>query len=658
MKKFSALFSPLQIGSVLLKNRVVMAPMAVNYADLNGEVNERQIAYYEARARGGAGLIIVEAACVDAPAGREGLGQILISQPHYIRGLNRLAEAIRACGSRAFIQLFHAGRQAHSAITGMQSVAPSALACSMVKEIPRELSTQEVEGIRDKFINAAGYAQMAGFDGVEIHAAHGYLINQFLSPDCNIRKDQYGGSLENRARLLMEIVTGIKKENPQLLLGVRLNIEDFVPNGLEMKEALIVCRYLEEAGVDLIHCSCGTYESGLTSIEPASYAEGWRTYMAAAVKQVVQIPVISGGIIRNPAMAEEIIKRQQADLVFLGRPMLADSDWAYKAEKGNVNDIRPCIMCNNCIESNFKGINVSCTVNPATGREREFLTKHGLTGKNKPGVHIVGGGPAGMQAALALAQRGFEVELFERQDNLGGLLNLAAVPPHKERIALFRDYLIRQLKQSKVSINLKQAYKLEYLQSQEPDHLVIASGSRPLPVPFKGWNEQNCLQVEDVLSGRAKIEGQQVVIIGGGSNGCETADYLLTAGNQVTIIEQEEFLAGQMEKKNRRDLLNRLRAAHVVSRTGNRVVQIEKQGLLVTGRNGGQEMVEANYIVSAAGYVSNNEMYFQATEQHDSVFLIGDAFAVRGIKEAVLQGEKLALTLAQRYRNMHTGVIR
>ena len=657
MKKFSALFSPLKIGSVLLKNRVVMAPMVVNYAEMNGEVSERQIAYYEARARGGAGLIIVEAACVDAPAGREGLGQILIDHPRYIRGLNELAEAIKACGSRALIQLFHAGRQAHSAITGMQSVAPSALPCSTVKEIPRELSTREVEEIRDKFINAAGYAQRAGFDGVEIHAAHGYLINQFLSPDCNIRKDQYGGSLENRARLLMEIVTGIKEEIPQLLLGVRLNIEDFVSNGLEMKESLIVCRCLEEAGVDLINCSCGTYESGLTSIEPASYAEGWRSYMAAAVKKVVSIPVISGGIIRNPAMAEEIIKKQQADLVFLGRPMLADSDWAYKTENGDDKNIRPCIMCNSCIESNFKGISVSCAVNPATGRERELLTKHGLTVKNKPGIHIVGGGPAGMQAALALAQRGFEVELFEKQEKLGGLLNLAAVPPHKERIALFRDYLIRQLGHSKVSINLKQAYKLEYLQNQNPDHVVIASGSRPLPVLFKGWNEQNCLQVEDVLSGRAKMEGQQVVIIGGGSNGCETADYLLTAGNQVTIIEQEEFLAGRMEKKNRRDLLNRLRAAHVVSRTGTRVVQIEREGLLVMGRNGEQETVEANYIVSAAGYVPNNEIYVQATEQHASVFLIGDAFAVRGIKEAVLQGEKLAFTLAQRHINMYAGVI-
>ncbi len=326
MLKYPALFAPINVGGVMLKNRIVMVPMAVNYARLNGEVSERQIAYYEARARGGAGLIIVEAACIDAPAGREGFGQILIDHPRYLRGLSQLADGIKSCGSRALIQLFHAGRQTHSIITGVQPVAPSAVACATVKDVPRELSITEVQDIRDKFIAAAGYAYMAGFDGVEVHAAHGYLINQFLSPNCNLRQDEYGGSLDNRVRLLMEIVAGIKKGFPKLVLDVRLNIDDFVPGGLEMPESLEICRRLDEAGVDLINCSCGTYESGLTSIEPASYTEGWRTYMAAAVKQVVKIPVISGGMIKKPEMAEEIIKKQQADLVFLGRALLADSN--------------------------------------------------------------------------------------------------------------------------------------------------------------------------------------------------------------------------------------------------------------------------------------------------------------------------------------------
>lgn len=648
MGGFPALFSPLEIAGVMIKNRVVMAPMAANYAHLDGEVSERQITYYQARARGGAGMIIVEASCIDAPVGREGFGQILIDHPRYIRGLNRLAEAIKACGSRAFIQLFHAGRQAHTIITGVQPVAPSPLPCKTVKEIPRELSAEEVEKIRNQFIAAAGYAEMAGFDGVEIHAAHGYLINQFLSPDSNIRQDKYGGSLENRARLLMEIVTGIKKSNPRLLLGVRLNIEDFVPGGLEMTESLQVCRMLEAAGADLINCSCGTYESGLTSIEPASYPEGWRSYMAAAVKEMVQIPVMSGGIIRNPQMAEDIINKQQADLVFLGRTLLADSDWPSKVENDDIDEIRPCIMCNNCIESNFKNISISCTVNPTTGREREFPFMQAFPENTRRSVVVVGGGPAGMQAALALSRYGYDVALFEKEDRLGGLLNLAAVPPHKERIALFKDYLIRQLQKSRVNLNLNQPYTMAYLKDKYPDHLIIASGSKPLRPAIKGWNEHNCLQVEDLLKGRYQIKDRQVVIIGGGSNGCETADYLIKAHNNITIIEQEDFLAPVMEKKNRRDLLNRLKDAGVSNYTGSQVTEIADGSLLITDRKGEQVTLAADYIIAATGYVPDNAIYREAQNLHPSVFLIGDALAVKGIKEAVLQGETLAATLANR----------
>lgn len=646
MLKYPALFSPINIGGVMLKNRVVMAPMAVNYAHLNGEVSERQIAYYEARARGGAGLIIVEAACIDAPAGREGFGQIIIDHPRYLRGLNQLADGIKSYGSKAIIQLFHAGRQAHTIITGVQPVAPSAIACSTVKDVPRELSLTEIRDIRDKFIAAAGYAYMAGFDGVELHAAHGYLINQFLSPNSNMRQDEYGGSLENRARLLMEIVAGIKKSFPKLVLDVRLNIEDFVPGGLEMAESLEICRYLEEAGVDLINCSCGTYESGLTSIEPASYNEGWRTYMAAAVKQVVKIPVITGGMVKSPEMAEEIIEKQQADLVFLGRALLADSDWAFKAEKGHDEEIRPCIICNNCIESNFKSIAVSCTVNPATGRERELIKTAKI--KKKSSAVVVGGGPAGMQAALALEDYGFEVELFEQGERLGGLLNLAAIPPHKERIALFRDYLIKCIRRSGVSVNLNHPYKLEYLKDQYPDHLVIASGSRPIAPTFKGWNENNCLQVDDILSGRFNLEGQQVVIIGGGSNGCETADFLTQSANRITIVEKEQFLAADMEKKNRRDLLNRLQAAEVKRYTSSNVVEIGNNTVTITSSNSQQEILAADYIIAATGYQPNNEIYLKAQKQHASVHLIGDAFVVGGIREAIRQGENLAAMLAQR----------
>lgn len=648
MAKNSNLFSPLKIAGVIIKNRVVMAPMVGNYSEPDGVVSDRLIAYYQARARGGVGLIIVEATCIDAPIGLHGYGQMLISHPRYIKGLNRLAEAIKSAGSRVIIQLLHAGRQTEAIVAGSQIVGPSALPSKSIKEIPRELTTGEVEQIRDKFIASAGYAYEAGFDGVEVHAAHGYLINQFLSPDSNIRQDKYGGNLENRARLLMEVVQGIKDKYPRLLLSVRLNIEDLVPGGLEMTESLEVCRMLELAGIDLIHCSCGTYESGLTSIEPASYPEGWRTYMSAAVKQVVNLPVLTGGIIRDPQMAEDIINKNQADLVFLGRPLLADSDWPYKAENKAYKDIRPCIMCNNRIESNFKRISVSCTVNPITGRERELTPRLYSIRKTRSSVTVVGGGPAGMQAALALSQCGFEVKLYEKEERLGGLLNLAAIPPYKERIANFKDYLIRQLEKSSVEIILGQCYTVELLREELPNHLVIATGSKPIIPVIAGWNEvPNCVELQDVLNGQVDITDSQVVIIGGGSNGCETADYLAKARNHITIIEQEKHLAWTMEKKNRRDLLNRLAGAGVSTLTGAKVIQIGVKTVYIT-QNGQEEELAADYIIAAVGYEPVNKLYFKVKEEYPNVSLIGDALEVKGIKEALFQGQTLALMLAYR----------
>ncbi len=359
----------------MIKNRLVMAPMLVGYGSSDGEVSPSMVDYYEARARGGVGIIIVEAACVNQE-GLETYSQLRINHPRYISGLEKLSRSIKNYGCRAFIQIFHAGRQTSQLITGTQVVGPSPLACPMTREMPRQLSVAEIEKITDEFVSAAQYAAMAGFDGVEIHAAHGYLINQFLSPHSNQRQDEYGGSLENRMRFLLNIVRRIKKSLPQLILSVRLNIDDFVPGGLLPVESLVVCQELEKNGANLIHCSCGTYQSGLTSIEPASYPEGWRMYLAEQVKKTVNIPVVGGGMIRNPHMAEEVIASGQADFIFLGRSLMADPLWPVKARDGQEEDIRPCISCNNCFASNSRGMSVSCTVNPGWGTRENRPIHH------------------------------------------------------------------------------------------------------------------------------------------------------------------------------------------------------------------------------------------------------------------------------------------
>ncbi|MGI6412371.1 MAG: FAD-dependent oxidoreductase [Syntrophomonadaceae bacterium] len=646
MREFSHLFSPTYVGNLLVKNRVVMAPMLVGYSNLSGEVTESMVDYYEARARGGVGIIIVEAACVDSPTGKQSCRQLNIDHPRYISGLERLSQTIKIYGARAFIQLFHAGRQTSQAKTGVQPVAPSAIPCPIIKEVPRELTIEEIQGIINKFILAASYANAAGFEGVEIHAAHGYLINQFLSAYSNQRTDQYGGDLPNRMRILLDIVKGIKLKTPELAVSVRLNIDDFVQNGLDINQSKEICRQLKGAGVDLINCSCGVYESGLKSIEPSEYEDGWRVYLAAEIKRSIDIPVIAGGIIRTPELGEQVIKEGKADFIFVGRSILADSQWCNKAQDGRVEDIRPCITCNHCIDSTLKGLEVRCTVNPWTGRERQF--NYFLSPvRAVSSALVVGSGPAGMQAALSLKRQGLDVSLYERDNKPGGLLNVAANPPYKHRIRSLRDFLVRQLNKNGIHIALNRNFELKDLQNGHPDYLIIATGCKPITPKIPGYDPRFCLDLLPVLEGIIDIRGKEVIIIGGGDNGCEVADYLLTKNNRVTIVESNLTLAPSMEKKNRRALLNRLKNKGAILRVGCTVTRIGANEVEIIANKNDFQKLTADCIVQAIGFQPNNELYFELKEHHPHVTLIGDAFGTKGIASALLQGEVVGYMISE-----------
>lgn len=643
MENFKHLFSPAKIGNLVIKNRIVMASMVTSYASLDGEVTERHLNYYRARAAGGVGLIIVEASVIDDPVGRDGYGQIRIDHLKYISGLQRLTDIIKSYNCRAFIQLFHAGRQTISMLTeGTTPVAPSPLPCRIMKEIPRELSLAEVKEIVDKFVRGAEFAYRAGFDGVELHAAHGYLLNQFLSEQSNRRTDEYGGSLENRARILIEIVKKIKTRVPELVLSVRLNIDDFTQSGLKVSEAQAIAVMLEQNGVDIINCSAGIYESGLNSIEPASYEDGWRIYLAEAIKKKVAIPVIAGGMVRKPAMAEQIIADKKADFVFVGRSLLADSQWANKARKGNIQAIRPCIICNNCIGSHFKGFSVSCTVNPATGREAYFDGQH-YDNLSRHHVIVVGGGPAGMQSAIALRRNGIAVTIYEKAAKLGGMLNWAMIPPHKERIGEFKEYLINQLNASGAKIILGKSFKAEDFFQSRTNYLVIATGSKARRPNIEGWDDEFCFLPDEIFKKPERIKNSRILIIGGGNTGCELADFLNQYNNQAIIVEEKETIALNLERKNRRVLLERLHNGQVILIKNSKVKRIEPGQVAISTNGEEEKLISADIIIAAVGYEPENNLLQQLPpEINPLVLTIGDASRPAGIKEAILQGEMLA----------------
>ncbi len=638
---FTHLFSPGKIGNLTIRNRLVMAPMASCFADANGEVTDMMVAYYRARARGGVGLVIVEAACVDPPAGLESPHQINIDQPSCLTGLQRLAEEIKLAGARAFIQLFHAGRQGSSLFNGgAQIVAPSAIPCPMSREVPRELTRDEIHLLRDKFITSAFYAFQAGFEGVELHAAHGYLLNQFLSPHTNQRRDEYGGCLENRMRLVLEIIGGMKELLPHLAISVRLNIDDFVGGGLTMMESLAVSQALQSAGVHLINCSSGTYESGLKSIEPASYPQGWRIYLAEAVKKSVSIPVMGGGMIRDPHLAEQVVAEGKADFVFLGRPLLADPQWPFKVRQNRLNDIRPCINCNHCISLNFNGLAIRCAVNPYTGREA--LREQTKLIDSPMHAIVVGAGPAGMQAAISMQQRGLKVQLFEQEEQLGGALNLAMIPPHKERIKQLRDYMIHTLEQSGVEVYVKRPFTSHDLRAMQPDILVIATGSiSSCPVISRDENDISW-DAGRVLREKIKWSQSQIAVIGGNSTGCETAEYLGQFSNHIILVERDKILARGMEKKNRRDLLTRLDELGVQRKTGSTFKKLLDHKLIIQNHDGAEEVLTVDKVVWAIGAQPNNSLYYEAIDMVPRLFLIGDAIQVRGFAEAIREGAAVA----------------
>ena len=641
---FKHLLSPGQIGNMTVKNRMVMPPMGTNYAAGDGFVTERLLGYYEARAEGGTGMIIVEVSAV-APEGKAISHQIGIWADKFIPGLRCLAGVIKKHGARAVIQLHHAGRQTNALKTGLQPVAPSEIACPVCGDLPRALNIDEIKGLVDAFGHAARRAREAGFDAVEIHGTHGYLINQFLSPYSNKRSDEYGGSIEGRRRFTLEVCravrTAVGEDYPVLF---RMNADEGVEGGITPEDGLDFAKRLEQAGMDALHVSVGVYGSPLpiisTMYEPPLPLAGY----AAAVKDEVDIPVIAVGKIHDPQQGEELIAGAEADFVSLGRALITDSHFARKVELGQLSNIRKCIECNQlCIDPLLVlDEPAGCIYNARAGKELEFPFVKARRSKK---VVVVGGGPGGLEAARVARERGHKVVLFERGGELGGQGRLARKAPHKDRFGEILRYLIHRIGALDVDVRMNCDATKENIMGEKPDVVILATGAVPLIPALPGIDPKFAVTAWDVLEGKVH-PGRFTAIIGGGFVGCETAAYLAGEDRHVIILEMGEEPAPEQSPSLRGELLRRLHENPAVEiRTSTEVVSVGEKSI-ITRSNGHESAIEdLDTIIIAAGSLPFNPLEGMLKPLLKEVYAIGDCDRPRKAAEAIHEAFHVAYRL-------------
>ena len=640
--KIRKLFQPGRLGSLKLRNRLICSPMVRNYATLDGFVTQTSLDHYESIARGGVGMIIIEATCVEAPRGKSFYYGLVLDDDRFIEGFSKLAEVVHRHGAKVAVQLHHGGFAVPMKTTHMQPVGPSALTLPVYGAC-RELTISEIKAIVDRFTQAAIRAQKAGLDGVEIHAAHWYLLAQFLSNAFNQRRDQYGGSLENRARFLLEVLASIRKVmGPDFPVWVRINGQEFgMEKGFTIEEAQGLAKMVEQTGADALHVSgAGAgkflgYHSGIFYDPPGNLA-----HLAAAVKKVVSIPVIAVGKL-NVQLAEEILTQGGADLIAMGRNFLVDPEFPNKAKEDRFEDIRPCLQCRLCSDVAFaEGKGVRCQVNATVGREGEWILVPAVQRRK---ILVVGGGPAGMEAARVAALRGHEVFLYEKGPKLGGQMILAAIPPYKTPIQDFIRYLETQIRKLGVKIELGVEVTPNLVDRLKPNVVILAVGTSNLIPRIPGIDRKHVRTAEEVLQG-APV-GEKVVIIGGGLVGCEVADELSERGKNVTIVEVlPEIPKGKGVTVMTR-LLGRLENKKVAILTHTQCREITETGLMYMDQEGRKQNLPADSVVLAAGAKPNRDLYVSISNLIPQTYLVGDCVEPGRIMEAVSDGFQIARDL-------------
>ena len=635
------LFTPFQIKNLTLKNRIVLPPLASFLIEKGGAITDRAVEHYRRRAAGGPAMVIMEA-CAISPEGVVSENQARIDSDRLLKGLSRIAEAIRAEGAVPAIQIHHAGRQTSAKVIKRLPLAPSPLPCPAIRGDVAPLSVEQIQELINKFADAAVRSREASFELLEIHRTHGYLINQFLSRYSNIREDGYGGDIAGRTRFALDIIAEIRNRlGSSFPISFKISAQEFVPDGLTVEVSIDILKLLVTAGIDAVQVSAGNDSTPEWICQPMFMQKACLAESAAAIKKALQIPVLAVGRINDPWTADNIIAKGMADLVCIGRGLMADPEMPIKAQEGRFDEIRTCIACNTCMQSIYRKGRLECLVNPALGREQEMQI---LPATQPKKVMVVGAGPGGLNAAWVAAKRGHEVHLYEKQSYLGGQLVPGSKTAYKREMQSLINFQKKQVELNGVICHMGQEVTAQTVQKENPDVVILATGSRPILPSVEGIDEASVVTFDVVLNGDVQ-EKKTTVIIGGGSTGCEVAYHLSEMGSPVTIVELMPKIGGDLEAVTKKLLVRKLKENNVRILTEHRLLRVGKNSLVVAGPDGIETIIEAQRVVVAIGIRQDDTIHRQIKSLGYETHVIGDCLEPRTAKTAIYEGAKLGRSI-------------